>query len=65
MLESTIIEIDGIFVGTAIVLTNVVGRRFYATHDSVRALHNVVLPDLSSLRRRVTSLFRAAARPAP
>ncbi|PYD49211.1 hypothetical protein NJLHNGOC_08860 [Novacetimonas cocois] len=59
MLESTIIEIDGIFVGTAIVLANVAGRRFYATHDRVRALHNAVLPDLGSLRRRVARLFRA------
>lgn len=33
-------------------------RRFYATHDSVRSLHNETLPDLVVLTRRVTQQFR-------
>ncbi|GBQ31046.1 hypothetical protein HLH34_02260 [Gluconacetobacter azotocaptans] len=58
MLNSTIIEIDGIFLGAAILLDGVSARRFYATHDSVRSLHNETLPDLASLTRRVAQHFR-------
>lgn len=59
MLSSTIIEIDGVFLGAAILLGQQGARRFYATHASVRILHDVVLPDLGSLRRKVISQFRS------
>ncbi|ACI50606.1 conserved hypothetical protein [Gluconacetobacter diazotrophicus PA1 5] len=60
MLNSTIIEVDGIFLGAAIVLDGLGGRRFYATHDSVRSLHNQTLPDLVVLTHRVAQQFRRA-----
>ncbi|GAN68800.1 hypothetical protein [Acetobacter orleanensis] len=55
---SKIIEIDGIFLGTAIQLSGGQGQRFYATHDSVRALHNAVRPDMAVLARQVAQTFR-------
>ncbi|WP_049762973.1 hypothetical protein [Gluconacetobacter diazotrophicus] len=58
MLNSTIIEIDGIFLGTAILVAGSRLLRFYAVHDSVRALHNQVLPDLAALRHAVGLHFR-------
>jgi len=57
MHSSTIIEFDGIFLGTAIRVPGIDAPRFYATHDSVRALHNASLPDIAALRRRVTAHF--------
>jgi len=62
MHSSTIIEFDGIFLGTAIRVPGIDAPRFYATHDSVRALHNSILPDLASLRRRVTAHFLKSRR---
>ncbi|MCX2562068.1 hypothetical protein OQ252_11775 [Acetobacter farinalis] len=56
--DSKIIEIDGIFLGTAIQLSGGSGQRFYAAHDSVRALHNAVKPDLTMLARQVAQAFR-------
>ncbi|MBB2200908.1 hypothetical protein [Gluconacetobacter tumulisoli] len=64
MQTSTIIEIDGIFLGAAILLDGP-ARRFYAAHDSVRSLHNETLPDLAALTRRVAQQFQCSrARPA-
>ncbi|GBQ91970.1 hypothetical protein AA13595_3237 [Gluconacetobacter johannae DSM 13595] len=63
MLESTIIEIDGVFLGAAILLAGSRLLRFHAVHDSVRALHNHILPDLDSLRRKVGQHFRKMMRP--
>lgn len=57
MLESKIIEIDGVFLGTAIQVQGVGGRRFYAAHESVRALHNAVEPDFAVLARHVAQQF--------
>lgn len=59
MLKSTIIEVDGIFVGAAILVDGFAARRFYAAHDKVRSLHNATLPDLAVLMRTVTRQFRA------
>ena len=58
MLESRIIEIDGTFVGTVIVETDRVTRRFYATHDSVRAFHNRTLRGSDDLTHQVARLYR-------
>ncbi|ATJ89770.1 hypothetical protein GC248_10580 [Acetobacter senegalensis] len=58
MLDSKIIEIDGIFLGTAIQVKGLGGRRFYAAHESVRALHNAVKPDLAVMAQLVASQFR-------
>ncbi|WP_048849322.1 hypothetical protein [Tanticharoenia sakaeratensis] len=65
MLSSTIIEIDGIFLGAAILLGPHGRRRFYAAHDRVRALHNVVMPDLGHLHVHVAAQFRKNARQDP
>lgn len=59
MLSSTIIEVDGIFVGAAIQVDGFNARRFYAAHDKVRSLHNETSPDLAVLLRTVTRQFRA------
>lgn len=61
MLDSQIIEIDGIFVGTAIQMDQNQSRRFYATHDRVRSLHNMVVPDIAALKNRVAQTFRRMA----
>ncbi|RFD19939.1 hypothetical protein DY926_08880 [Komagataeibacter melaceti] len=58
MFDSKIIEVDGVFVGAAIITGIATSLRFYAAHDSVRSLHNVILPDLAVLRAHVTRAFR-------
>ncbi|WP_323991606.1 hypothetical protein [Nguyenibacter sp. L1] len=60
MLNSTIIEIDGIFLGAAILLDGPGARRFYAAHDSVRSLHNEILPDLTALTHLVARQFHGS-----
>ncbi|MBB2200606.1 hypothetical protein [Gluconacetobacter tumulisoli] len=60
MLESHIVEIDGTFVGTVILEDDHETRRFYATHDSVRAFHNRILRERDDLTRQVARLFRTA-----
>lgn len=58
MFDSKIIEVDGVFVGAAIITGIATSLRFYATHESVRSLHNVLMPDLAALRAHVTATFR-------
>ncbi|MFT9400594.1 hypothetical protein [Acetobacter sp.] len=58
MLDSKIIEIDGVFLGTAILTGSTAGLRFYAAHESVRSLHNAVEPDLAGLSRQVAQHYR-------
>ncbi|MCG0997597.1 hypothetical protein LG413_05610 [Acetobacter persici] len=55
---SKIIEIDGVFLGTAIQMSGEAGQRFYAAHESVRALHNAIKPDVAMLARQVAQTFR-------
>jgi len=61
MLGSTIIEINGVFLGAAILVSESGTRRFYAAHDSVRALHNELLPDLVALQQRIRLHVRRPA----
>ncbi|GCE82066.1 hypothetical protein [Komagataeibacter diospyri] len=60
MLESRIIEIDGTFLGTVILEADRQTRRFYATHDSVRAFHNHTLQGHDDVARQVARLYRRA-----
>ncbi|GBQ16588.1 hypothetical protein AA16663_2461 [Komagataeibacter rhaeticus DSM 16663] len=46
------------FVGAAIITGIATSLRFYATHESVRSLHNTLMPDLAALRACVTATFR-------
>lgn len=62
MLGSTIIESNGIFLGVAILVSQTGLRRFYAAHESVRALHNETVDDLATLRQRVLPLARRELR---
>ncbi|MCP9319544.1 hypothetical protein KBX73_07115 [Acetobacter persici] len=55
---SKIIEIDGVFLGAAIQMSGEAGQRFYAAHESVRALHNAIKPDVAMLARQVAQTFR-------
>ena len=57
MLSSKVIHVDGVFLGTAIVSASLNSLRFYATHESVRALHNACMPDFGALYAQVKSLF--------
>lgn len=61
MLKSDIVEVDGVFVGAAILQTNHVDRAFFATHERVRALHGRILPDLATVRDQATRCFRRGA----
>ena len=58
MFDSKIIEVDGVFVGAAIITGIATSLRFYATHENVRSLHNMLMPDLGALREHVTATFR-------
>jgi hypothetical protein len=60
MLESNVVEIDGTFLGTVILEDDRKTRRFYATHDSVRVLHNRTLTGLDTLKRQIAQQFRQA-----
>ena len=64
MLKSDIVEIDGVFVGAAILQPNRIDRKFFATHERVRSLHGVILPSLSAVRRQAIRHFSLGARSA-
>ncbi|GBR71145.1 hypothetical protein [Gluconobacter kanchanaburiensis] len=57
MLSSRVIHVDGVFLGTAIMSGGLNALRFYATHESVRALHNACMPDFGVLYDQVKKLF--------
>ncbi|TLU74275.1 hypothetical protein [Lichenicoccus roseus] len=65
MLESSVVEVDGVFVGAAILHARTMRCSFFATHERVRALHGCTMPDLDAVRRRAAEQFRAAGRPHP
>ncbi len=58
MLESQVIEIDGVFVGAAILQPNRVDLAFFATHDRLRPMHGSILPSLAALRHEAAHHFR-------
>jgi len=57
MLNSKVIHVNGVFLGTAIMNRGMDTLRFYATHESVRALHNTCMPDLLALYCQARRLF--------
>ena len=58
MLQSEVVEIDGVFVGTAILQSNRTDHAFFATHDRLRLMHGAVLPSLAALRQQAARYFR-------
>ncbi|AFW01060.1 hypothetical protein Gbth_025_050 [Gluconobacter thailandicus F149-1 = NBRC 100600] len=60
MLNSKVIHVNGVFLGTAIMNSSMSTLRFYATHESVRALHNACMPDLLALYCQVRRLFNSS-----
>ncbi|MBE7210682.1 MAG: hypothetical protein INR65_06650 [Gluconacetobacter diazotrophicus] len=64
MTESEVIEIDGVFVGTAMSRDGRPEQAFFATHDRVRPMHGQVLPSLATLRQQAGRLFRGVPRAA-
>ena len=62
MRESSIIEIDGTFLGAAILEADYTKSRFYAAHESVRPLHQHIFDNIDELRRMATVGFRRRAK---
>ncbi|NLI27500.1 MAG: hypothetical protein GX413_08950 [Acetobacter sp.] len=58
MYNSRIIEDNGTFLGALILENDDNTRRFYATHDSVRSLHNLTMGNTEELKRHVIRYFR-------
>lgn len=61
MFESDVIEIDGVFVGAAILQPNRTDREFFAIHHLVRPMHGMVLPSLSAIRHQATRYFHGTS----
>ncbi|MCB8876920.1 hypothetical protein [Acidisoma silvae] len=62
MRKSEVIEVDGVFVGAAILQDNRDECAFYATHDLVRSLHGQILPSLKAIRSEAARQFRGMKR---
>jgi hypothetical protein len=58
MLKSDVVEVDGVFVGAAILQPNQIDRAFFAAHERVRSLHGQILPDLATVRYQAARHFR-------
>jgi hypothetical protein len=58
MLKSDIVEVDGVFVGAAILQPNGSDREFYAAHANVRSLHGQVMRSLTEVRVQAAQCFR-------
>jgi hypothetical protein len=63
MLKSDVVEVDGVFVGAAILQPNRTDRAFYAAHDRVRSLHGHVLPSLADVRTQAARHFHKRCLP--
>lgn len=61
MVESAVVEVDGVFVGTAILRPGLAGRVFFATHERLRLMHGRVLPTLAALRHEAARQYRGAS----
>lgn len=62
MFKSDVVEVDGVFVGAAILQANRTDRTFFATDDRVRPMHGQILPSLAAVRWHAARQFRAASR---
>lgn len=65
MRGSSVVEVDGVFVGAAILHPETRQCRFFATDDRVRELHGRTMPDLAAVRRQAYEQFHAAGRREP
>lgn len=61
MFESDVVEIDGVFVGAAILQANRTDRAFFATHDRLRPMHGAVLPSMAAIRYQAARHFRGVS----
>ena len=61
MFESEVVEIDGVFVGAAILQSNRMDHAFFATHDRLRPMHGAVLPSMAALRQQAMRHFRGVS----
>lgn len=58
MIKSEVVEVDGVFVGAAILLADRTSHRFFAAHDRVRPLHGTTTSSLAAIRQQATRHFR-------
>ena len=65
MQKSDVIEIDGIFVGTAIARSELDERLFFAIDARLQSMHGQVLPNLAELKLQVRRQFHQAAATPP
>jgi hypothetical protein len=63
MLKSHVIEIDGAFVGAAVLQET--GYRFVATDNRVDDLNGTTWPSLADVQRKARILFRGAGSVSP
>jgi hypothetical protein len=63
MLQSHIVDIDGIFVGAAVLISG--GYKFVAVDRRLVGLDGRVLPTLGDLRRAARAMFFSGRVPAP
>lgn len=57
MQKSDVIEVDGVFVGTAIARSNLEERLFFAIDARLRSMHGQVLPNLAELKLQARQQF--------
>nr|WP_321983925.1 hypothetical protein [uncultured Lichenicoccus sp.] len=58
MQESEVIEVDGVFVGTAIGKSKLGERLFFAIDQRLRSMHGQILPSLADLKLQAQREFR-------
>jgi len=61
MFKSDVVEVDGVFVGAAILQPNQTDRAFFATDDRVRPMHGKILPSLAAVKWHAARQFHAAS----
>lgn len=61
MFKSDVVEVDGVFVGAAILQPNRIDRAFFATDDRVRPMHGKILPSLAAVKWHAARQFHAAS----
>ncbi len=58
MKKSVIVEVDGVFVGTAIARSDLRERLFFAVDERLQSMHGQVLPSLADLKLQAQRRFR-------